>query len=132
MDQLYKNEEMFNAMSALNIEDDISKLRYQKVILATDADVADHPLLREAPLRYFIEIMDDRFDPALFDEIISIDQPVWNKGLTINSVLDSLIYQYMRGDPMEVNIPGIYDLLLSRGCCSQTPSSAHSACRCPC
>lgn len=39
MDQLYKNEEMYNLMSALNIEDDIGQLRYNKVILATDADV---------------------------------------------------------------------------------------------
>lgn len=39
MDQLYKNEEMFNLMSALNIEDDLEGLRYNKVILATDADV---------------------------------------------------------------------------------------------
>src|SRR4029078_8945638 len=39
IDQLYKNEEMFNLMSALNIEEDIAQLRYQKVILATDADV---------------------------------------------------------------------------------------------
>lgn len=39
MDQLYKNEELFNLMSALNIEDDINNLRYNKVILATDADV---------------------------------------------------------------------------------------------
>ena len=39
LDQLYKNEEMFNLMSALNIEDDITNLRYGKVILATDADV---------------------------------------------------------------------------------------------
>ena len=29
LDQLYKNEEMFNLMSALNIEDDIEQLRYQ-------------------------------------------------------------------------------------------------------
>lgn len=39
LDQLYKNEEMYNLMSALNIEDDITALRYKKVILATDADV---------------------------------------------------------------------------------------------
>jgi DNA gyrase subunit B/topoisomerase-4 subunit B len=39
LDQLYKNEEMFNLMSALNIEDDINNLRYGKVVLATDADV---------------------------------------------------------------------------------------------
>jgi len=39
LDQLYKNEEMYNLMSALNIEEDIENLRYNKVILATDADV---------------------------------------------------------------------------------------------
>ncbi len=39
LDQLYKNEEMYNLMSALNIEDDLANLRYGKVILATDADV---------------------------------------------------------------------------------------------
>lgn len=39
LDQLYKNEEMYNLMSALNIEDDVNNLRYNKVILATDADV---------------------------------------------------------------------------------------------
>ncbi|MBS0625950.1 MAG: type IIA DNA topoisomerase subunit B [Verrucomicrobia bacterium] len=36
---LYKNEEMYNLMSALNIEEDVANLRYKKVILATDADV---------------------------------------------------------------------------------------------
>ena len=30
---------MFNLMNALNVEEDISNLRYQKVVLATDADV---------------------------------------------------------------------------------------------
>jgi topoisomerase IV subunit B len=39
LDQLYKNEEMYNLMSALNIEEDIANLRYNKVVLATDADV---------------------------------------------------------------------------------------------
>ena len=39
LDQLYKNEEMYNLMSALNIEEDLAGLRYNKVILATDADV---------------------------------------------------------------------------------------------
>lgn len=39
LDQLYKNEEMFNLMSALNVEDDLDNLRYNKIILATDADV---------------------------------------------------------------------------------------------
>ncbi|KAM9955280.1 hypothetical protein ACTFIW_003732 [Dictyostelium discoideum] len=39
LDQLYKNEEMFHVMSALNIQHGIDDLRYHKVIIATDADV---------------------------------------------------------------------------------------------
>ena len=37
--ELYKNEELFNLTSALGIEDGIDNLRYEKVIIATDADV---------------------------------------------------------------------------------------------
>ncbi len=56
-DAIYKNEELYNLMCALNIADTVDQLRYQKVILATDADV-DGLHIRNLMITYFMRFFE--------------------------------------------------------------------------
>ncbi len=82
LDQLYKNEEMYNLMSALNIEDDITNLRYNKVILATDADV-DGMHIRNLLVTFFLTY----FEPLVVNgHLFILETPLFkvrNKEKTI-------------------------------------------------
>jgi DNA gyrase subunit B/topoisomerase-4 subunit B len=56
-DIVYKNDELYNLMRALGIEDTLENLRYDKVILATDADV-DGLHIRNLLITYFFRFFD--------------------------------------------------------------------------
>ncbi len=55
---IYKNEELYNIMRGLGIEDSLDGLRYNQVVLATDADV-DGMHIRNLLLTYFLRFFED-------------------------------------------------------------------------
>lgn len=81
-DVVYKNDELYNLMQSLNIEDNLDGLRYDKVILATDADV-DGLHIRNLLITYFY-----RFFEALVHDghLFVLETPLFrvrNKSRTI-------------------------------------------------
>jgi len=66
-DVMYKNEELYNLMRSLDIEDSIERLRYHKVIIATDADV-DGLHIRNLLLTFFLRF----FEPVVHEGHVHI------------------------------------------------------------
>jgi DNA gyrase subunit B/topoisomerase-4 subunit B len=56
-DVMYRNDEMYNLMQALSVEDTTESLRYDKIILATDADV-DGMHIRNLMITYFFKFFE--------------------------------------------------------------------------
>jgi DNA gyrase/topoisomerase IV subunit B len=79
---LYKNEEMYNMMQALDIEDSVGNLRYDRIILATDADV-DGLHIRNLLLTFFLHY----FEPLVkLGHVYILETPIFrvrNKKKTI-------------------------------------------------
>jgi len=55
---IYKNEELYNMMMALGIENDVSSLRYARIVLATDADF-DGFHIRNLLLTFFLSYFEE-------------------------------------------------------------------------
>ncbi len=81
-DVMYKNDELYNLMQALNVEDNTEGLRYEKVILATDADV-DGLHIRNLMITYFFRF----FEQLVHDDhVYVLETPLFrvrNKAETI-------------------------------------------------
>ncbi len=56
--EIYKNEELYNLMKALGIENSIDSLRYAKIVIATDADF-DGFHIRNLLLTYFLNYFEE-------------------------------------------------------------------------
>ena len=73
LSRVYKNEELYNLMKALGIEESIDDLRFQKIILATDSDV-DGLHIRNLLLTYFLKF----FEPlVLKGHVFILETPLF-------------------------------------------------------
>jgi DNA gyrase/topoisomerase IV subunit B len=72
-DTVYKNEELYNIMRALGIEDGLEGLRYNRVVIATDADV-DGMHIRNLLLTFFLHYFEDL---VLKDHVSILETPLF-------------------------------------------------------
>ncbi len=56
--EIYRNEELYNMMMALGIEEDVENLRYERIVIATDAD-HDGFHIRNLLLTFFLQFFEE-------------------------------------------------------------------------
>ena len=79
---LYKNDEMYSLMRSLDIEDSIGNLRFDKVILATDADV-DGLHIRNLLLTFFLHY----FEPLVkLGYIYILETPIFRVRTKVETI----------------------------------------------
>jgi len=72
-DVMYKNEELYNLMRSLDIEESVERLRYNSIILATDADV-DGLHIRNLLLTFFLRF----FEPVVHEgHVFILETPLF-------------------------------------------------------
>ena len=72
-DAIYKNEELYNIMRALGIEESIDGLRYNRVVIATDADV-DGMHIRNLLLTFFLRYFEEL---VIKDHLYILETPLY-------------------------------------------------------
>lgn len=78
---IYKNEELYNMMMALGIEEDVENLRYAKIVIATDADF-DGFHIRNLLLTFFLNYFEDL---VVANRVYILETPLFrvrNKSIT--------------------------------------------------
>ncbi len=70
---IYKNEELYNMMMALGIENDIAGLRYGKIVIATDADF-DGFHIRNLLLTFFLSYFEEL---VLANRVFILETPLF-------------------------------------------------------
>ena len=85
---IYKNEELFNMMMALGIENDVENLRYDRIVIATDAD-HDGFHIRNLLLTFFLNYFEELI---VANRVYILETPLYrvrNKKETIYCYNDS-------------------------------------------
>ena len=90
IEKVYRNEELFFIMQALNVESDPDNLRFDKIIIATDADV-DGMHIRNLLITYFLSF----FEPlVLSGHLFVLETPLYRVRLK----KDKPVYCYSDGE----------------------------------